>query len=173
MLKAVSTVLVLAVSLTFVASLSAQVKERRHDGHKGGQPKFSRIDMMLRGVTLTDEQKTKVAALKKEYDPKLKEGMTKAESIVTPEQKKAGREAGEKARADGKKGKEAVEAVEAAMKLTTEQKTKMDEAKKKMLALDKELREKVMGLLTTEQKDQLKKAREEMRKHRPEPKEIN
>ena len=83
---------------------------------------------------------------------------------MTDEQKKASKEAMDKARADGKRGKEVWDAGQAAVKLTPEQKTKMDEAKKASEALDKELREKVDAFLTQEQKDQLKKMREEMRK---------
>ena len=105
MWKAVSTVLVLVLSLVFVADASAQRRERRRGGREGGQPNFSRVDMMVRGLTLTDEQKTKVAELKKEYDPKFKENRAKFEGIMTDEQKKASKEAMDKARADGKKGK--------------------------------------------------------------------
>jgi len=168
MLKAVSTVLVLALSLVFVADLSAAKRERRREGRQGGQPEFSRVDMMVRGLTLTDEQKTKVAELKKEYDPKFKENRTKFESILTDDQKKARKEAADKARVDGKKGKEVWDASLAAVKLTDEQKAKMDEAKKTMEALEKELHEKVKAMLTPEQQEQMKKAHEEMHKHKAE-----
>jgi Spy/CpxP family protein refolding chaperone len=168
MLKAVTTALVLIVSLVFVADLSAAKKDRRHNGQPGGQPNFSRIDMMVRGLTLTEEQKTKVADLKKVYDPKLKENRTKFEGLMTEEQKKASKEAMDKARADGKKFKEVWEAGQAAAKFTPEQKAKLEEAKKATDALQKEVREKVMSILTPEQKEQLKKAREEMKKKRSE-----
>jgi Spy/CpxP family protein refolding chaperone len=168
MFKAVTTALVLGMSLAFVADLSAAKKERRHNGPPGGQPNFSRIDMMLRGLTLTEEQKTKVAELKKVYDPKLKENRTKFEGLMTDEQKKASREAMDKAKADGKKGKDIWEAGQAAAKFTPEQKAKLDEARKASQVLEKELHEKVVSILTPEQKEQLKKAREEMKKKRPE-----
>ena len=165
MLKVASTVLVLALSLVFVADLSAARRERRRPV---GQPEFSRVDMMLRGLTLTDEQKTKVAELKKEYDPKFTENRTKFESILTDEQKKARKEAADKARAEGKKGKEVWDAALAAVKLTPEQKAKMDEVKKTKDTLEKELHEKVNAMLTPEQKEQLKKAHEDMPKHKAE-----
>jgi Spy/CpxP family protein refolding chaperone len=168
MWKAVCTVLVLVLSLVFVADASAQRRERRRAGREGGQPSFSRIDMMLRGLTLTDEQKTKVAALKKEYDPKFKENRAKFEGITTDEQKKASKEGMDKARADGKKGKEVWDAGTAAAKLTPEQKAKLDEARKASEALDKEVRDKVMSILTPEQKEQWKKIREDMKKKRTE-----
>jgi Spy/CpxP family protein refolding chaperone len=174
MLKAVlSTALVLTLSLVFVADASAQRKERRREGRPGGRPNFSRVDMMVMGLTLTDVQKTKVAELKKEYDPKFKESREKLDSILTEEQKKARKEAVDKARADGKQGKEAWDAAVAAVKLTPEQQKKMDEAKKASDALDKEVREKVEALLTPEQKEQQKKMREEMQKRRGPPPPIN
>jgi Spy/CpxP family protein refolding chaperone len=164
MWKAVSTVLVLALSLVFVADVSAQRRERRRGGREGGPPNFSRVDMMVMGLTLTDDQKTKVAELKKVYDPKFKENRTKMESILTDEQKKARKEAMDKARADGKKFKGVWDAGQAAVKLTPEQQTKWDEAKKAGDALEKEVREKVDAFLTPEQKEQQKKMRENMRK---------
>jgi Spy/CpxP family protein refolding chaperone len=166
MLKAVlSTALVLALSLVFAADASAQRRERRRD-RQGGQPNFSRVDMMVMGLTLTEDQKAKVAELKKEYDPKFKENMTKADGVLTDDQKKARREAVEKARADGKSRKEVRDAAEAAVKLTPEQKTKLDELKKAGDALGKEVHAKVDSILTQEQKDQQKKMREEMLKRR-------
>ena len=44
----------------------------------------------------------------------------------------------------------------------------MDEAKKTSEALEKELREKVKAILTPEQQEQMKKAHEEMHKHKAE-----
>ena len=55
-----------------------------------------------------------------------------------------------------------------AMKLTDEQKAKMAEGRKAMGELTKEIREKVTKLLTPEQQEVLKKARENMRRQRPE-----
>ncbi len=67
---------------------------------------------------------------------------------LTPEQKKARTEAQAKAKADGKTGKEAKEAVDAAMKLTDEQKA----AQKEVDELRAGLRKEAMALLTAEQK---------------------
>jgi|WetSurMetagenome_2_1015567.scaffolds.fasta_scaffold590894_2 Spy/CpxP family protein refolding chaperone len=165
MLKAVSTVLVLAVSLIVVDSLAAQ--ERHREGPRGGQGGWERIEAMVKNLNLTEEQKAKVAELKKEYAPKFKEATAKVEAIATAEQKKARDEAVKAAKAAGKKGPEVMEAARDAMKLTDEQKTKMQEGWKAMQTLGKEARDKVVSILTPEQKEQLKKAREERRGHRP------
>jgi Spy/CpxP family protein refolding chaperone len=166
MLKAVSTVLVLAVSLVVVDSLAAQ--QRHREGPRPGQGGWDRIEAMVKNLKLTDEQKTKVAELKKEYEPKFKEALAKVEAVTTAEQKKARDEAAKAARTAGKRGQEVMVAGRDAMKLTDEQKTKLQDGWKAMQTLGKEAHDKVMGLLTPEQKDQLKKAREERRKHRPE-----
>ena len=72
MLKAVSTVLALVVSLMVVGTLAAQ-QQRHREGFRGGQPGFDRIEAMVKDLKLTDDQKAKVTELKKEYEPKFKE----------------------------------------------------------------------------------------------------
>jgi Spy/CpxP family protein refolding chaperone len=164
MLRVISAVLVLGVSLVLVADLSAGIRDRRRVAHQDGQPNFSRVDMMVRGLTLTDAQKAKVAELKSVYDPKFKENRAKIDGLFTDEQKKARKEAVEKAKADGKNRKEIWDAGEAAVKLTPEQKAKLDEMKKTGETMTKEVREKVKALLTPEQLEQWKKIREDMKK---------
>ena len=69
------------------------------------------------------------------------------------------------AKAAGKKGKEVQEAVETAAKLTDEQKAETAAARKAMGEFQKQLRERVLGLLTPEQKETIK---EKMKKSRGE-----
>ena len=111
-------------------------------------------------ITLTEEQKTKVAELEKEYAPKMKELREKHDKILTEEQKKARqevmKEAREKAK-EGKKGKELAQAIKDAMKLSEEKQKEYDETDKKIVALRQEILEKVKPLLTDEQKEKLPK----------------
>ena len=111
-------------------------------------------------ITLTEEQKTKVAELEKEYAPKMKELREKHDKIMTEEQKKARqevmKEAREKAK-EGKKGKELAQAIKDAMKLSEEKQKEYDETDKKIVALRQEILEKVKPLLTDEQKEKLPK----------------
>ena len=162
MLKAVSTVLALAVSLVVVGSLWAADEPSGPKDQPPMHPQFSPIDRMLRGITLTDAQKAKVEELKKEYAPKFKEAFGRPGDILTEEQKKARDEAVKAARDAGKSEQEVWEAGRKAVKLTDEQKKKMAEihgekGRKAMMALDKEVRDKLLSLLTPEQKKQFKK----------------
>lgn len=120
-------------------------------------PAAQRVDKIVEGLTLTDDQKASLADLKKEYGPKLVEAIKKTD-VKTPEQKKAAAEAAKEAKAAGKKGKELHQAIDAAVTLTDEQKTQLADANKAVKALDKELRQKVMSVLTPEQQAQVKKA---------------
>ncbi len=108
-------------------------------------------------LNLTPEQQTKFADLRKEYDPKFKSAADKIESIPTVDQKKARDEAAKTAQAAGKHGKEVWDAIQAAMKLTDEQKAKMSDAQKGMGALFKEFGEKFRAFLTPEQQKKLPK----------------
>ena len=109
-----------------------------------------------KGIELTADQKTKLDALNKEFGPKLAECRKKAASIITADQKKARAEATKKAKADGKKGKELRDAVNAAFAITADQKAQQAECKKAMGALQKEIRAGLAAILTAEQKAQLK-----------------
>jgi Spy/CpxP family protein refolding chaperone len=147
------TLLVLSVALLVACPALAGPK---HKGQKKADaPAAKAVDQMTKNLTLTEEQKTKLDGIKKEYDPKLAAAQ-KATEVLTPEQKKAGQEAQKAAKAAGKKGKEAKQAVEDAQKVTPEQKTKMADAQKQLKAVTQELRDKVLSVLTPEQKDQLK-----------------
>jgi Spy/CpxP family protein refolding chaperone len=146
-MRVVSIVLALVVSLVFVGTLSAadQMCPTTKPAYRGHGPWG-----MLKGLNLTDEQKAKVKELWKEYQPKFKEATG---SVLTADQKKARDNAIKAAKDAGKKGPEVFKAVRAAVKLTDEQKAKMKEAIK---PLRKELHEKIKGILTPEQQEQLK-----------------
>jgi Spy/CpxP family protein refolding chaperone len=163
MLKVASTVLALVVSLALIDSLSAQERGRGQGrGQRRGPGANSMIDRIERvpGINLTDDQKSKLAELKKEYAPKQKEIADKLAAVPTAEQKKARDEAMKEARDAGKRGPEVREAIQAAMKLTDAQKAEMGKLRKAQGELDKEIREKVTKVLTPEQQETLKKARE-------------
>lgn len=114
-------------------------------------------------IVLTDEQKTKVAEIEKEYAPKMKELRETLDKVMTEEQKQARlnvmKEAREKAkdRKEAKRGKELQQAIKDAMKLSEEQQKKYDETDKQIVALRQEILEKVKPILTDEQKEKLPK----------------
>jgi Spy/CpxP family protein refolding chaperone len=144
-MRLVASVLALAVALTFVGNLSAADKPSGKHGHPVAAPWD-----ILKGLNLTDDQKAKVKELRKEYGSKYHAA---ADSVLTDEQKTARADAIKAAKAEGKKGPELHKAVAAAVKLTDEQKAKMKEAVK---PLNKEFKDKLLAILTPEQKDQVK-----------------
>ena len=137
---------------TFVLSTNAQEEKK---GKKGADP-TAQMAKKLESVELTDEQKTKFKAICDEQGPKLKEAMAKVSKLLTPEQVKAKQEAQQAAKAAGKKGKEATDAVNEALKLTEEQKKAMADADKELKAAQASFNAAVVALLTDAQKEKAK-----------------
>ena len=146
------TMLTLALALLLASPAIALAKGEKKPAPC---PAKQAIDQMTKNLTLTAEQKTKLDGIAKEMGPKMMDAM-KAGDVLTKEQKKAGHDAAKAAKAEGKKGKELKQAADEAIKATPEQKSKMDDSAKQLKGLQKDLREKVMSVLTPEQRDQLK-----------------
>ncbi len=157
MLKVASIALAVIASLVLVDSLSAQQNGQRQ-GRRGGFSVLDRIER-VKDLNLTDDQKAKLADLKKEYAPKLKELSGTRDKVLTADQKKARDDAMKAAKDAGKSRREIFQAGMAAVKLTDAQKTKLAEGRKAMEALNKEIMDKVNKVLTPEQQEVLKKAR--------------
>jgi hypothetical protein len=161
MLKVVSTVLALVVSLVLVDNLMAQQQPGRGRGGRGGmqmqqmRPMYDRV-LRMQNLNLTDDQKAKLEEMKKEYDPKVKDATAKVEGVITAEQKKAREDALKEARDAGKRGQEVRDAAQAAMKLTDAQKADMKKFRQVVTDLNKEITDKVNALLTDAQKETLK-----------------
>jgi Spy/CpxP family protein refolding chaperone len=147
MKKIIHTLSILLLAFAFTAPTFAAEKKNKKAPSAIKVPK---------GIELTDEQKTKVDALNKEFGPKLAACRKEAAGVITADQKKARSEAMKAAKAAGKKGKELRAAAEAASKVTEDQKQKLTECKKAMGALQKEIRGQLAGILTDEQKAKLK-----------------
>lgn len=149
-------VVTLAVALLVVSPLFAGEKKGKKKAAPPKCPAAERIERMTQGLDITADQKAKFAEIGKEYGPKLAECLKKVADVLTPEQKKLAAEATKNAQAEGKKGKELAQAVAEAVKLTDEQKAKQAELRKEMQPLEKELRAKVMEVLTPEQQAKVK-----------------
>jgi Spy/CpxP family protein refolding chaperone len=148
------TLMMLALALV-IACPALAVDKKGQAKKEPPCPADQRITRWLEGMTLTDAQKSKLDELKKECGPKLMEAMKKM-PVLTAEQKKAQAEAVKAAKEAGKKGREVAEAGNAALKLTDEQKAQQAEARKAIAPLEKELRDKVIAVLTPEQQEQFK-----------------
>jgi Spy/CpxP family protein refolding chaperone len=154
-MKVARTLCILALLLAVAGPAFARGKKK----DKGPSiPYYQQIDRTLKPVTLTDDQKTKLDGLKKDYEQKFKDAYAK-QDVLTPEQKQAAKDATAKAKADGKKGKDLKAAVADAVKETDDQKAKTKDATTALHALEKEFRGKVFDLLTAEQKQQIDAAK--------------
>jgi Spy/CpxP family protein refolding chaperone len=109
----------------------------------------------LEGLDLTDGEMAKIGEIRKEYRPRTEKALKELHGLLTDEQKKA-REEALKA---GKKGREALEA----MKLTGEQKQKVQAAGKEVAAVVREEMEKIRDVLSAEQREKLQDLKEETR----------
>lgn len=148
-------VVTLAVALLIASPLFAAPKKKKKPAPPPKDPVAERVDRMVQGLDLSAEQVAKLDEIKKEFGPKLVEAL-KAADVMTPEQKQAMAEAAKKAKAEGKTPEEAKKAIAEAVKLTDEQKAKQAEARKAVQPLEKELRAKVMEVLTAEQQAKVK-----------------
>ncbi len=108
-------------------------------------------------ITLTADQETKMATLKKEFGPKIAALQKQSSDILTKEQREARKAAMAKAKAENLKGKPLQEALDAAINATPEQKEKLDAVKKELDPIIAEVKKQVLNLLTDEQKAKLPK----------------
>lgn len=104
----------------------------------------SQIFAVPETIELSAEQKEKLEGLKKEYGEKAIALAKQQNDLLTAEQKAARKDANAKAKAEGKKGKELRETVNAALNLTPEQKEKQAKLQKEINALKLEVLGKVL-----------------------------
>jgi len=140
----------LMITIALSSGVAHAQKGKKADG--SNNPAFA----IPKEITLTAEQQTKLDEIKKEQGPKLAELTKKLDSVLTDEQKAARKEASAKAKADGKKGKEAAAAIEEALKLTDDQKKQRAEIQPELAKLQLSVKEQIHGLLTDEQKTHYK-----------------
>jgi Spy/CpxP family protein refolding chaperone len=156
-------VLLLTISLPLMAQEKAKRAKRKQAGERAGRQVQVLPQQLLQGLELTAEQQAKLDSIAKEMRGPVQEARTAANSILTDEQKAARKEALAAAKEAGKKPREAQKAVEAALRLTEEQQAKMAKAKESLAAIQNQIREKVMEVLTPEQRkaieEKMKKAR--------------
>jgi len=141
-----------------VAALFVAVPLLAAEGKKDAKKLVPYQLQVPKEITLTAEQQKKLDELVATYGPKLDAIQKQRGTFLSAEQIKAGSEAHQTAEAAGKSWKEIQQATDDAMKLTPEQKTKLDALRKESTPITREIREKLLGLLTPEQKAQWEKA---------------
>ncbi len=172
-MRTVRTLLVVAAALLIAATVVAQEKPKK----KGRRGKLApttqavvRLDKLrtaLEELDLTEEQKEELKKLREKHGPKFKEVFDKMQDVLTEEQKSAGEEAMKEAKESGKKGRELFQAIEASLKLTDEQKEKMDKLAPEVRALQREMMKEIRGILTPEQQERLKEKMQPPREKKP------
>jgi hypothetical protein len=146
MKSVVRTLFTLALAIVIASPLLAAEGKKGKKKEAKPQDPAAQLLKSLEKAELTADQVAKIKELAAACAEKVKAIEEKAG--LTPEQKKARQEAQAKAKADGKKGKEAMEAVMAAMNLSDAQKAAMKEVDVLRTALRKE----ALALLSAEQK---------------------
>jgi Spy/CpxP family protein refolding chaperone len=130
--------------------MAAEEKKKKKKKKKGRKaPVAVRVP---KSITLTDDQKKQVAAINKEFGPKLAEVQKAVNGVITKEQRQARNAANKKAKADGVKGKARNAAIQAALNLTDDQ------------DVQKAARAKFVEILTAEQKAKLPKKKKGKKK---------
>jgi Spy/CpxP family protein refolding chaperone len=107
----------------------------------------------LQQLDLTDEEKAKFAAIREEFHPKIVKAMESLKGTLTPEQL---RERAEALRA----GKNHAQVI-AALKLTGQQKEKVEAVGTELRTLVREELEKMRDVLSAEQKEEIQEIRQE------------
>jgi Spy/CpxP family protein refolding chaperone len=107
----------------------------------------------LRELDLTDAEITKIEEIRKEYRPKVEKALKELEGLLSDDQKKARQDALKA----GKKRREVLES----LKLTDEQKEKVQAVGKDVAAVVREEMEKIRDVLSEEQKAKLLELKDE------------
>lgn len=164
MMRTARILLVTAIATLVAVPLTAQeTKAKKGPAMKvssAGQAmiRLMKLHAAVEALDLTDQQKEGLKKLQDETGPKMKETLGKLTEILSEEQRKAAGQAAKAAKEAKKSDRQIIVAAEAAAKITDEQKGKTDKVGKEMLALQREIMKKTMGLLSDEQKETVKKA---------------
>jgi acetyl esterase len=121
------------------------------------QPQRDPFAQMFRlpGVEFNQQQQSKIEKLRAEYVPKLTQLREQLNGVYTREQRQARRDAMRAARDAGKSLREARAEIDKAVNLTDEQKEKIAALQKQQAQLTAAVREKIVALLTKEQRQHI------------------
>jgi Spy/CpxP family protein refolding chaperone len=118
--------------------------------------RIDRLKSAVGGLDLSDDQKEKLGKIRDDFAAKENAVHGKIADLLTDDQKQIGSEAMESAKRSGKKGREFYQSLEASLKLTDEQKQKMEPIGKEFQSLVNDAMKQVTEVLTPEQKEKLK-----------------
>lgn len=160
-MKSLKIASAIAIALLITAMAVAAEKDKAKEKGKG--PKLNPIaEAMLRidrlknaveGLDFSEDQKEKLVKIRDDFEAKRKEIHEKLGDLLTEDQKKTAQETMENAKQSGQKGRELYLSLEASLKLTDEQKQKMEPIGKELQDLVRDTMKKVTEVLTPEQKE--------------------
>jgi len=145
----------IALSVTLTLAIASTVLSQEPKQRYQPQAAFDQV-FTLRGIEFSPTQQAQVEELRKKYTPQLIEIQKKYGEIRTEEQRQAQREAFRAAREAGKQDAELRKAVDAAVKLTDEQKEQQAKLQLERGTLFAKIQEELRTLLTDEQRKQLR-----------------
>ncbi len=148
--KSLCLMLILAVAVSVSAD---ETKGKKKKEKKAPSPTARFVE----NLELTDAQKEQAAAIDKEFAPKMAEIEKSRQALLTDEQKTAEKGARKAAKDAGKTPAESRKAVDEALKLTDEQKTKMKDIQKQNAEVSGKIVEALKKFLTPEQIEKLPK----------------
>ncbi len=150
--------------VVLIAAVAMAAEEGKPKGKDKG-PKLSliahtmlRIDRFksaVEGLDLTEDQKEKLGKVRDDFEAKRQAIYEKLGDLLTEDQKQIGKDAMESAKQSGKMSREAYQSLEASLKLTDEQKQKMEPIGKEFQSLVNDAMKQVTEVLTPEQKEKL------------------
>ena len=154
-----------ATAVSVLLAVAAMAAEESKPKGKDKGPKLSpiaqtmlRIDRIkgaVEGLDLSDDQKGKLGTVRDDFETKKQAIIDKLTDLLTEDQKQAAKDAMESAKQSGKKGREVYQSIEASLKLTDEQKQKMEPIGKELQGLVNDALKQVTEVLTPDQKEKL------------------
>ena len=117
--------------------------------------RVDRIKAAIEGFDLTEDQKDKLVKIRDDFETKKQAIYEKLGEVLTDEQKQTAQEGLEKIKEAGKGSRELYQSIETSLKLTDEQKQKMEPIGKELQTLVNDSLKQVNEVLTPEQKEKL------------------
>jgi Spy/CpxP family protein refolding chaperone len=159
--------IVMTVAATLLFAVVAVAAEEGKPKEKGKGPRLSpiaatmvridRIKSAVESLDLNQDQKDKLAKVRDDFEAKKQQIHEKLGEVLTEDQRRTAQEALENAKQSGKSGRELYQSLEASLKLTDEQKQKMEPAGKELQGLVSDTLKQVMEVLNPDQKEALQK----------------
>jgi Spy/CpxP family protein refolding chaperone len=143
-----------AIGVFSIAAVQSTAQDQQKKERKKGNS-ANPIAKMIERLELTPDQKAKFDEIHKEYAPQMAAIQKRRAAIMTPERKRAEKEAMKAAKDAGKTGKEGRLVADAALNLSPTERGELDAIRKEQRELLAKISEQLRTILTPEQKAKL------------------